>query len=682
MFILHIALQGCLKPEPVDYGLTADTGGHIRYLLELADASARDPRIDRIQVVTRGFEDDDLGHRYSTECEDIGPKQRLCRLFTTNYSYLAKEELAGEHDELLAALLAHIDRLDRSPDLVHAHYADAGRLAADLKALRGIPYVFTGHSLGAVKRNITGNDGPGIRERISIEERAIAHADLVVASSRDEAEFQYPNYEGYDPGRIRVVAPGSDLKAFAEAVPTIAIDEMMGRFLRAPERPAIFAIARPVSKKNLAALVHAYGQSETLRHCTNLVLVAGTRSDAGEMGGECGDNLREILHLIDRYDLYGQVAYPKHHNSIDVPSIYAWVRETGGVFVNPALNEPFGLTLLEAAAAGLPVVATDSGGPNDIIEACQNGKLVSPTDTDAIAEACEILITDRALWQACATRGRDAVRRFDWNAHVRIYHRLAAELADPPARRSIGRDLMLASDIDNTLTGCPKGLASLMNWRRTSPSVLFGIATGRSFASAMSILDQSDVASPQFVISSVGSDIYHQRADAPTYERDLAWAEHIDFGWDRAATEAALHGMDELRPQAPLEQREHKLSYFSSGDNTLVERIRHRLRGEGIAATVIRSHERYLDILPQRASKGAAVEHVRKHYGIAKHAVIAAGDSGNDVEMLRSVPNSIIVANYSDGLAERQDLAHAYVARARHAAGVLEGVQHFRRRAA
>lgn len=55
MFVLHIALQGCLRGDGVVYGLTADTGGHIRYLLDLVSASVQDRDLTRIVVATRLF---------------------------------------------------------------------------------------------------------------------------------------------------------------------------------------------------------------------------------------------------------------------------------------------------------------------------------------------------------------------------------------------------------------------------------------------------------------------------------------------------------------------------------------------------------------------------------------------------------------------------------------------------
>ncbi len=63
-----------------------------------------------------------------------------------------------------------------------------------------------------------------------------------------------------------------------------------------------------------------------------------------------------------------------------MPELYRLAAASKGVFINPALTEPFGLTLLEAGATGLPIVATNDGGPRDIIANCRNGLLIDPLD--------------------------------------------------------------------------------------------------------------------------------------------------------------------------------------------------------------------------------------------------------------------------------------------------------------
>ena len=71
----------------------------------------------------------------------------------------------------------------------------------------------------------------------------------------------------------------------------------------------------------------------------------------------------------------------------EVPALYRLCAQSRGVFVNPALVEPFGLTLIEASACGLPIVATNDGGPVDIIGNCDSGILVDVSHPQEISRA-------------------------------------------------------------------------------------------------------------------------------------------------------------------------------------------------------------------------------------------------------------------------------------------------------
>ena len=678
LFILHLALQGCLRGSNVAYGITADTGGHIRYLLDLAAACARDPEVGRIVLATRRFRGA-FGPDYAVPHERVGGKVEIVRLASASPDYLPKEDMAGQVESYTGALVEWIAAQETPPDLIHAHYADAASVAGRVRDRLGIPFVFTAHSLGRVKAAMGMAACPSLPRRIAAEEGALRRASLVIASSRDEAEVQYAGYTAYDPGRVRVLPPGSDLARFAGAPTSSRVDASIDRFLADPHKPALLALARPVARKNLVALVRAYGESPTLQARANLVLAAGTRADIDDLDGDMAATMREILVAIDRYDLYGRVAYPKTHEPGDAPAIYAYARERGGVFVNPALNEPFGLTLLEASSAGLPLVATDSGGPNDIVETCGNGILVDPRSPSAIAAACLRLLTEPAFYAACVAGGARAAACYDWGRHATLYGGLLRDLrasVPPPGRP---RQLLIC-DIDNTLVGCEAGLRAFRRWRSRQAGLAFGVATGRSFHSAMAILEQQDSPRPQVIIGSVGSEIYHLDANGVTYTADAAWQAEVGRGWERSAITDLLAGLDGLVPQSPLEQRAYKLSYF--GDGRAAAKVRARLDSVGLAASVIHSHGRYLDVLPVGASKGTAVDHVRGLYGLHDRDVFVAGDSGNDIEMLRARRQSIIVANFSDDLASLSGLAHSYVARASHARGVIEGVAHFRRSAA
>lgn len=698
MFILHVALQGCLSAPPIDYGVTADTGGHIRYLLDLAEHASARPEITRQEIVTRAFEDASLGSRYAVPRERLDAKTDIVRLASAAPSYLAKEALHTEHDSLADALTGYIETLAASPhgrpDVIHAHYADAGEVARRVSRRTGIPYLFTAHSLGRVKAVATGaphaarvlpEGEDDLSRRIRTEEAVIRHAARIVTSSRDEAEYQYGLYEAADPARVTVNPPGCHLCEDDAALPTSIrpVRDDLARFLADPDKPAILALARPVRKKNLTGLIEAYAASPALQDAGNLVIYAGSRGALADQEPENREVLEELLALVEAHDLYGRVALPKSHAPQDVPGLYAYAAATRGVFANPALNEPFGLTILEAAAAGLPVVATNSGGPVDILERCQNGVLVDPTDGADIARGALSLLTDPARWDACAEAGRRACSYYDWSRHAADYAALCARVKRParaPVALRRPRPFLIASDIDGTLTGDAPALAQLGRWQASDTRHHFTIATGRSLHGAIEVLSEWGAPVPDVMITSVGAEIYWSRGDGWDLVADARWADHIGQGWNpiRVHAEAMDFGAEAgLIPQGRREQRRHKVSFFCPDDAAWVRRLGAHLRARGLPATVIHSHGTFLDILPARASKGHALRYLADALGLPAAHTIAAGDSGNDVALLRAAAHPIIVANHTKELDRLASDPATFVASRPHAGGVLEGIRAF-----
>ncbi|MDA8870475.1 HAD-IIB family hydrolase [Rhizobiaceae bacterium] len=681
MFIMHIALQGCLRGTDVPYGLTPDTGGHIKYLLELVHATSAMPQIERQQIIVRRFNDPRLGDEYGEAGEVLDAKSEIVRLAGGLPGYLAKEELHRDLPVLADNLERHIRSLKRRPDILHAHYADAGWLAAQMKERLGIGYIFTAHSLGHVKRQATGvaDAHDELDRRIALEEVAIAAADRIVCSSYDEAELQYPHYESFRQETVRINPPGCDLAAFRTPGKRRSwVSESASRFLSEPSKPAILAIARPVRKKNLAGLVRAFAQNQALQERANLVIFAGSRENIADEDREPREVLSELLHLVDLHDLWGKVALPKSHASALVPDIYRHAVETRGVFVNVALNEPFGLTLLEAAATGLPVVATDSGGPNDILTRCRNGALVDPLDERAVGEAILHLLDDDVAWDAASRNGMDESARYCWSRHAKEYvsdvsYLTTKKLRAPGPKRTF--DHLLVCDIDNTLTGEPSSLARLRGWLADRPDTAFGIATGRSLNSALELIENWKLPAPDVMITSVGSEIYWPTdRSLRDIRADESWPPASQSNWDADGMRVVLAGFEGVTLQPAREQRRFKLSYFLD-DATMVPRIRQALNEASFEFEIIHSHGQYLDLLPRGVCKGHAIEHAAARFGIPMAEVMAAGDSGNDRSMLERVGRPIVVGNHTAELHDLKGRAEPYYARSSFAAGVLEGVE-------
>lgn len=698
-----LSLHGLVRGRGPELGRDADTGGQVVYVLELARALAQMTEVDRVELLTRRIEDPAVGPDYAADVEPLGPKASIVRLPFGPPRYIRKELLWNHLDILVDRLLAYFREQGRIPDVIHGHYADAGYVALEVSRLLGIPQIHTSHSLGRVKRARLVESGmkPEVVERqfnmtrrIEAEERALRAAALVVAGTGQEIEEQYGLYAGVRVRRFALIPPGTDTRRFhppPRGWPPPRIQGEVDRFLAKPRKPMILAIARPARDKNLTGLLEAYAGDPELQEAANLVLVLGNRDDVRSLEDDTREVFTELLLTVDRLDLYGRVALPKHHRPEDVPELYRLAFKRRGVFVNPGFTELFGLTLIEAGASGLPIVATQHGGPPDIVRNCRNGLLVDPGDPRAIAEALLTVLRSRAVWRKWSASGvRGVARHYTWQAHVGKYlrevrrtlrrHRKAKRRSILGLSRRVPSrlptvDRLVVADVDNTLIGDRDGLRALLlrldaNRERTA----FGVATGRTLDSALRALKEWDVPLPDLLITSVGGEIHY----GPDLERDDGWARHIRSLWRREAVEDALCPVAGLRLQPKQNQREFKLSYNLDGEEAPpVAEIRRRLRACGLAASLVVSQRKFLDVLPVRASKGKAIRYLSYKWGFPLSRVLVAGDSGNDEGMLRGETLGIVVANYSPELERLRGSHKVYFASGRFAWGILEGAEHY-----
>lgn len=233
-------------------------------------------------------------------------------------------------------------------------------------------------------------------------------------------------------------------------------------WLNDPHKPIVLAIARPVRKKNLAGLVRAFGTTPFLAERANLVMLAGQHGGR-HASAEEREVIQELEELCADPSLHGRVALPRRHDSADVTALYERAAR-GGVFVNPALHEPFGLTLIEAAAAGVPVVATRHGGPVEIVETIGHGLLVDPRDQTAIGMACLRIISDVDLHHRLSQAALRNASRYNWSGYAERSVSLYASLSRASPART--------TDPERTPAGDPAGARSCGTWLETRASTM------------------------------------------------------------------------------------------------------------------------------------------------------------------------------------------------------------------
>ena len=191
-----------------------------------------------------------------------------------------------------------------------------------------------------------------------------------------------------------------------------------------PDKRPIFSMARLDRIKNLTGLAECFGKSPELQERCNLILIAGKlRTEESEDHEEISE-IEKLYHTINQYNLQGKVRWLGVRLSKgDSGEIYRIIADHEGVFVQPALFEAFGLTILESMITGLPTFATRFGGPLEIIQDKVNGFYINPTHVEEMAE----IVLDFVLkcdqnpshWSEISKQGIDRVySTYTWKIHT------------------------------------------------------------------------------------------------------------------------------------------------------------------------------------------------------------------------------------------------------------------------
>lgn len=394
----------------------ADAGGQNVHVAALARRLAADGHT--VDVYTRR-DDPALPERVPlTDGVDVvhvdaGPPERL-----------PKDELLRWMHQFGDDLATRFTQPEARPDVLHAHFWMSG-LAA-LRATRrsdnghvpAVPVVQTFHALGSVKRRYQGAADTSPTARIPLEKTLCADVDLVIATCQDEVREL--RRLGASDDRVRVVPCGVDLGVFTPGT---------ARARQADEaRPVrLLSLGRLVERKGVATIVQALARLGDDAPAVELLVAGGPPLRELDRDPEVR-RLRaeaEQLGVADQVRFLGAVSHedvPALLRSVDVVACTPWY-------------EPFGIVPLEAAACGLPVLASAVGGMLDTVVHDRTGLLVPPRDSAAVADAL-LRLSDRRfrLRLGAAARVR-AERQYGWAAVARQTAEAYAEVVSSSSAR-------------------------------------------------------------------------------------------------------------------------------------------------------------------------------------------------------------------------------------------------------
>ncbi len=460
-----------------------DTGGQVVYILDQVRALEREMRF---RLDEQGVDHEPQILVVTRLIPEAGPttcNERLEAISGTERARILRVPFRTETGEVVPhwvsrfevwpylerfaveAESAIIAELRTTPDMVIGNYSDGNLAAAVIGQRLGVTTCTIAHALEKTKYLLSdlywqdNEESYHFSCQFTADLIAMNAADFIITSTYQEiagtreSVGQYESYgaftmpglfrvvggaDVFDP-RFNIVSPGADpevyfpyfesdrrLSALQPELESIVRDrerpETYGWF-EDPDKPILFSMARMDRIKNLTGLVEWYGGSRRLRRAANLLLAAGFIDPEASRDAEEAAEIRRMHELIEHYDLHGEIRWLQHLDRMLGGELYRHVADCRGAFVQPALFEAFGLTVVEAMSCGVPTFATCFGGPLEIIEHGVSGFHIDPNHghqaSELMADFFERSAAAPAVWQAISEGAIERVaRRYTWELYA------------------------------------------------------------------------------------------------------------------------------------------------------------------------------------------------------------------------------------------------------------------------
>jgi len=341
------------------------------------------------------------------EVVNVEPNHRVVHISAGNFE-VPKNELLSVVDEFTENVRAHIVA-SGGVDVLHANYWLSGLSAHQLKHELDLPLVTTFHTLARVKAQ-GGDFESDIREKS--ESDIIGCADAICVSCTEE-ERQFMDLYDNPPGTLEIVAPGVEHAFFAPGEKRGARHALGIAF----DVPVLLFVGRIQPLKGLDVAVQALAQLQAKN--AQLIVVGGAS------GSEGNEEIEKVMQLARSLGVHNNIRFvePQAHHML---STYY---RAADVVVVPSRSESFGLVALEAAACGIPVVASAVGGLLTIIDDGETGYLVPRRDPALFAENIDELLAHPTMARAMGAKAAEKARHYTWSFAAARLRRVYADVS-------------------------------------------------------------------------------------------------------------------------------------------------------------------------------------------------------------------------------------------------------------
>lgn len=278
-------------------------------------------------------------------------------------------------------------------DIVHSHDWVTAKAGMMIKKRFGVPFVLTVHNTILGKRKFA---KVFIKEKYELE-KSLSEADRIIAVSK-HIKKDLVEFYGIDPKVVRVVYNGVDAS----------------KFRKGKEKDYVFFIGRIDPMKGVSYLLDAFSKVHNSFPQYKLLI--------------CGEGrekyVKPIKERCSKLGLDDSVIFKGRVPQKEVEDLYA----NCTIVCLPSVYEPFGLTVLEGAASGKPVITTSISGASEIVKNWENAVVVKPRDSAGLATAMEKLLGDKALRDKMSRSATRLARSFGWDSiakeTVKVYKEL------------------------------------------------------------------------------------------------------------------------------------------------------------------------------------------------------------------------------------------------------------------
>jgi D-inositol-3-phosphate glycosyltransferase len=338
---------------------------------------------------------------------DLGCGNRVVHIPAGPETPLPKADLISYLDEFTDGILAFAESKQISYDVIHSHYWLSGLAAGQLKANWNIPLIQMFHTLALLKNKIAKSPKELESEtRVNGEKKVLQLADRIVVATIDERQQLDKLYRA-KLKKVATIPPGVDTTRFYP----IPEDEAKA-FLNIPkDEKMLLFVGRIEPLKGIDTLIKAISQmrkSDVMSTCPHYLYIIG-----GDPNGEVIDEdseiqrLKRLCHDLGVDDL---IIFMGKKDQDTLPYYYS----AAEIVVMPSNYESFGMVALEAMACATPVVATQVGGLQHLVQDGITGFIVPHDDPDALEEKLTQLICQPDLCKEMALNAVLYARSYSW----------------------------------------------------------------------------------------------------------------------------------------------------------------------------------------------------------------------------------------------------------------------------